>query len=90
MLRGRPASGDVRIWRQFDTGTTMTGPQTDEIPGAMVRSLQIVVALVFGVLAFAGLALAVGTQGVVPVRQGEPLLSYLAVGFSVMTLAIPR
>jgi hypothetical protein len=65
----------------------MTGPGTDEVPAGRLLTMRIIVcALVMGVLAFAGVAAFVRSQGAMPPTPDVPLVSYIAAGYGALML----
>jgi hypothetical protein len=67
----------------------MTTGDGDSYFDGRVRSLQIViVALVFGILAFAGVVGMLYAQGSVPSARGLDVISYAAVGFAALQLVV--
>jgi hypothetical protein len=65
----------------------MSGLEVDGIPGQQVRAYQIVImALLIGILTFAGIALILWDQGQVPLAPGVWPLAYVALGFGGMIL----
>jgi hypothetical protein len=67
----------------------VSNSEPDVVPQALVRNLQVVVgALVGGVLIAAVIFFVVRSQGPAPMANQLPLISFLAVGFAAMMIAL--
>src|SRR5207248_1070317 len=83
MVPARRAGGDASV--PADTrGTAMTEANADGSLAQYLRTLRIVnLALVMGVLTFAGVDVFLWAQGQVPVNRGMEAVSYMAAGMAV-------
>jgi hypothetical protein len=65
----------------------MSGPEVDNVPEPRLRGFQITIgALLAGILSFAGIALFLRAQGVVPLAPDLWQLAYVAIGFGAAVL----